>query len=316
MKRRLVFALTAVSAIVLMALAVFADVHTASYKGATVCMMCHKTTHKSIVDGYKASPHSRALRKADDPGAIVADFSTNKDFKKAQVAFVLATGRHEQAYLDAGLKVLPGVWDVKSKSWKPTQAVDGATQCMGCHTTNYNPTAKTYTQMGAGCEACHGPGSEHIASPKTVNAVKLSAMTPAQQAMVCGQCHSVGKDKTGKCAFPVGYRPSDDLAKFFVDGKPTTPGRNQQYSEYVTSKHSTSGVTCVTCHDPHNTSANPHQLRKPILDLCMGCHAKKVIGMATHAPKAPAGATCATCHMPNGQHQFAKPHMEGGDKAN
>jgi len=306
MKRKLIIGFAAISAIVLMALAVFADVHSASYKGATVCAMCHKTTNKAVVDGYKASPHARAMQKVDDPGAIVADFSTNKDFKKTQVAFVLATGRNEQAYLDSNLKVLPDVWDVKSKTWKPTLIVDGATQCLGCHTTNYSPATKTYTQMGVGCEACHGPGSEHVAGPKKAAVVHPQDIPPAQQAMVCGQCHSVGKDTTGKCAFPIGYRPTGDLAKSFVDGKPTTSGRNQQYSEWITSKHAQNGVTCVTCHDPHNTSKNPDQLKKPVTELCLGCHAKKITDLATHAPKAPADATCATCHTPNGQHTFAK----------
>jgi predicted CXXCH cytochrome family protein len=140
--------------------------------------------------------------------------------------------------------------------------------------------------------------------------VKVKDLTPSQQAMVCGQCHSAGHDTSGKCAFPRDFRPGDDLAKVFVDAKPTSPGRNQQYSEYITSKHATAGVTCVTCHDPHGTSSYPANLKKPVTELCMGCHAK-IKDQATHAPNAPADATCATCHMPNGVHTFAKP---GGGK--
>jgi cytochrome c553 len=146
-------------------------------------------------------------------------------------------------------------------------------------------------------------------------------MKSEQSAMMCGQCHSVGKDPTEKYAFPVNYRPGDDLAKFFIDGKPTTAGRNQQYSDYITSKHYKSNVKCVTCHNPHNELLNPDetnkdpnkigkypdQLRKPINELCLECHAEKVKDMATHAPGAPADATCATCHMPKGRHTFAEP---------
>ncbi|MHB9037632.1 MAG: multiheme c-type cytochrome [Armatimonadota bacterium] len=287
--------------------AAIGDVHTAQYKGATLCMMCHKAKNKQIVEGYQKSPHAKAMQKGDAEGAIVADFSSNTAFKKDQVAYVLGTGRNEQSYLDKDYKVLPATWDVKSKSWKPAEAVDGATQCIGCHVTGLDTAKNTCTQMGVGCEACHGPGGDHTGSPGKTTIVNPSSLTPAQKAMVCGQCHSAGHDISGKFAFPVGYRPGDDLSKYFVDAKPTSAGRNQQYSEYVTSKHSQVGVTCVTCHDPHNTSTNPAQLKKPVTELCLGCHAAKVKDMATHAPNAPAGATCATCHMPGGRHTFATP---------
>lgn len=306
------------------------DVYTAQYKTATVCMMCHKTTHKAIVEGYMKSPHAKSMRKATDEGAIVGDFTTNKAFKKEQVAFVLGSGRQEQAYLDAAYKVLPASWDVASKTWKPALAVDGTTQCIGCHTTGYDAVKKTSAQIGVGCEACHGPGGDHVPAPKKMPMINPKDLNPQQQAMVCGQCHSVGKDKSTKCAFPTGispepdpkadpnaapvppvpptgYRPGDDLTKFFTDAKPQTAGRNQQYSEYITSKHAQNGVTCITCHDPHNTGTNADQLKKPINELCLGCHAAKVKDIATHAPTAPEGATCATCHMPKGRHIFAKP---------
>ena len=285
------------------------DVHTATYKGSALCKMCHKAMpmSKDIVAGYEATAHPKALQKADAEGAIVADFANNPVFTKDKVAFVLGKGVNQQAYMDAAFQVLPALWDVKSKSWKPQAAADGATQCVGCHVTNYDPTAKTYTEMGVGCEACHGPGSDHTAGDKTaiVNPKNLDA---SKRAMVCGRCHSVGKDISGKYAFPVNFRPGDDLTKFFVDAKPTAPGRNQQYSEWLTSKHASMNIGCTNCHDPHGVATTGKQLKKPINDLCLGCHAGAVKDLATHAPGAAAGATCATCHMPEGQHTFAKPN--------
>ena len=301
-----IFIAATIPAIALTALMVIADVHSAPYKGSTLCMMCHKAKNAVIVEGYQKSPHSKTMQKADTAGAIVADFSS-APFTKDKVAFVLGSGRHEQAYLDANHQVLPAIWDVKAKTWKQSEAVDGATQCVGCHTTGYDTATKASAQLGVGCEACHGPGGDHTGKPLKTSIVNPSSLKPAQQAMVCGQCHSVGKDTSGKFACPVGYRPGDDLAKTFVDAKPTAPGRNQQYSEYITSKHAQVGVTCVACHDPHNTSKNPAQLKKPLAELCLGCHAGTIKDFATHAPNAPEGATCATCHMPDGQHNFAKP---------
>jgi len=282
------------------------DIHSASYKGSTVCKMCHKGMHKNIVEAYEKIAHPKAMQKASDAGAIVGDFSSNSAFTKDKVAYVLGKGRNEQAYLDANHQVLPAVWDVKAKAWKPTQAADGATQCIGCHVTGYDAAAKTYAEPGVGCEACHGPGGDHVGKPSKDNIVNSKSLPAAAQGQVCGQCHSLGKDTSGKYAFPVGFKPGDDLTKMFVDAKPTAPGRNQQYSELVSSKHGQLGFHCVTCHDPHNVAGQAAQLKKPVNDLCLGCHAGKVKDLATHAPGAPAGATCATCHMRDGQHRFAK----------
>lgn len=307
MKKKFIAVPVAALVIVVAAGLVTGDVHTAEYKGSTMCKMCHKAMNKPIVDGYDKTAHPVAMRKADAPGAIVADFAASTAFTKDKVAYVLGKGRNEQAFLDASFQVLPAVWDVKAKAWKATPAADGATQCVGCHVTNFDPAAKTWTEMGEGCEACHGPGSEHLAgADKKTTVVNPKNLDKAKQSMVCGQCHSVGKDPSGKFAFPVGFRPGDDLAAKFVDAKPVAPGRNQQYSELIQSKHGPAGVGCADCHDPHNVAGIKGQLRKPVNDLCLGCHAAKIKDMATHAPTAPAGSTCATCHMPNGQHTFKK----------
>ncbi|MBI2844548.1 MAG: hypothetical protein HYX78_14230 [Armatimonadetes bacterium] len=283
------------------------DVHSAQYKGSATCKMCHKAMNKEIVSGYETSAHPKAIQKADAANAIVADFSSNTAFTKDKVAYVLGTGRNEQAYLDANFQVLPAIWNVKSKSWTATKAVDGNTQCVGCHVTGFDAANKTHKEMGVGCESCHGPGSDHTGGPSKANIVNPKNLTGAKKAMVCGQCHSVGKDTTGNFAFPTNFRPGDDLTKSFVDAKPTSPGRNQQYSEWIQSKHGQMGLDCTTCHDPHNTTGIKPQLKKPINELCLGCHAGTVKDLATHAPGAPADATCATCHMPEGQHTFKTP---------
>jgi predicted CXXCH cytochrome family protein len=65
-------------------------------------------------------------------------------------------------------------------------------------------------------------------------------------------------------------------------------------------------INCTVCHDPHNAAGTKSQLRKPINDLCLGCH-PAIKDIKTHAPQAAADATCASCHMPEGQHTFKKP---------
>jgi predicted CXXCH cytochrome family protein len=177
---------------------------------------------------------------------------------------------------------------------------------VGCHTTNYDPAKKTWSETGATCESCHGPGSEHTAGDENA-IVKPKTLEKPRQVMICGQCHSAGKDPSGKYAFPVGFRPGDDLTKCFVDSKPTGPGRNQQYSEFIQSKMYAEGIGCTTCHDPHGRTGLQYQLVKPVNDLCLPCHKAKITDMKTHAPTAAADATCASCHMHGGVHTFIPP---------
>jgi len=297
-----------------------ADVHSATYKGSKLCINCHKLrpNQKAMVEGYVKTAHANAMKKADEAGAIVADFA-NAPLGKDQVAYVLASGRTTQAYLDADFKVLSHRWNATEKKWEPEPdaGADATAQCLGCHTTGYDPAKKEFTQMGVGCEMCHGPGSDHQGAPlKTKDEdldqliVRPQKLDAGVQAMICGQCHSLGKDKSGNHAFPMGYRPTDMLFDFFDDAKPTEPGRNRQYSEMLQGKHLAAGTICTTCHEPHGDTQEPHQLRKPITELCLDCHADTIKDIATHAAdkqvQAPEGATCATCHMPDGRHVFSK----------
>lgn len=307
MKTILAIACSAAAAVLVISGVVTGDAKTASYKGTAICKMCHKAIDKPVIDGYEKSAHAAAMQKADADKAIVADFTGNAPFGKDKIAFVLGRGRSQQAYMDAQMRVLPAKWDVRSKSWKTIEAADGWTQCVGCHVTNFDVEKKTYTEMGVGCEACHGPGSEHLAKANKETAPTVDKLSPQLQAMVCGRCHSAGKDTSGKYPFAPGFRPGDDLAKLFVDAKPSGPGMNQQYSEFIQSKHAAAGLTCTTCHDPHNTTGIHGQLRKPVNEQCMDCHKDTVKDMASHAPTAPEGATCATCHMPDDQHTFKEP---------
>lgn len=282
------------------------------YAGNRLCVACHKRTEAAIVEGYQKTAHAQAMQAVAD-ATIVADFA-NAPFDRAKIAYVLCRGRHEQAYLDADLKVLPGIWSVDRKAWLPQEAVDAATECLGCHTVGFNPETRTWVEMGVGCESCHGPGKTHTTAKKEdrkSTILNSANFEPKVQAMTCGQCHSRGRDKSGKYAFPHGYVPGGDLAAAFDDAKPAEAGRNQQFSDLMQSpKHWDNGVVCEKCHDPHGDTAQPYQLRLPINETCLQCHADKIKSLAEHVAAkgktAPENATCATCHMPEGRHLFDK----------
>lgn len=280
----------------------------AKYMGHAQCIACHKSTHAALIAGHAKTAHASAMVDvAKKPEAIVAKFDASSPIKKEDVKYALGLGKSYQNYLDKDLKVLPGKWDTKTQSWAAIASVDGVTQCVGCHVTNFDPDAKSWTELGVGCESCHGPGEAHAESMEIADIQGLKKLDSKKKTMVCGQCHSVGTDTTGKCAFPVTYLPGGDLDKSFKLKDPGEKLQNRQYNDFITSKHYEGGMACADCHDPHGDKTKaPHQLKQPINDQCLACHAATIDSLKKHAPSAGPDDTCATCHMVNGSHKFQK----------
>lgn len=194
-------------------------------------------------------------------------------------------------------------------------------------------------EMNVGCESCHGPGSRHWeAAGQGKHIVSLSLLTPEREAMVCGQCHSrpkgaLGTDSpvnadgmmmiagTSRPDFLTSYAVTQDdgaASDFWIDdadghsaGK-HSKSHHQQYTDFIRSgmyKNDSRLMTCASCHDPHQKTANPRQLRASPTDnaaLCGSCHATQAGDLAAHltAQAIPSAATkaafalCTDCHMP------------------
>lgn len=221
-------------------------------------------------------------------------------------------------------------------------AKNGGTQskkCVGCHTTGirelkklatgeyqYRPYVASlyraddpsyldfdgdgnYDILNVACEACHGPGSNHVLGggdpAKIVNPKKL---TPEKANEVCAQCHirvlSVPagthewpyKDDTHTSFVPGGTEP---LTSFYKDAGgywPDAKSSKQHHQQWPDLKKSGKAdyqfhkVLCSECHDPHKPTGNKYQVvavsdqgtvQVPTKDenntLCLACH-------ATHGP--------------------------------
>jgi predicted CXXCH cytochrome family protein len=287
----------------------------AKYMGPKLCVACHRGTHSEVIEAVSGSTHQRAMWKVEDEDKdhpLVADFASDPPFPKEKIAYVLGVGRKYQSYLDADLQVLPGEWFVKDDAWRPRDAVDATRECLGCHTTGFDPETKEWAAPGVTCEMCHGPGSVHAASAdKNETIVRPQSLDPARRVMICGQCHSQGKSKDGAYAFPAAYYPGDDLGQYFVlDAEVDPDAVNTQYNELVQgAKHLAGGTVCTTCHEAHGSVEGlPRQLRAATNDLCLNteCHGGELSG-AQHEPAALQAVTCSICHMPKGKHSFAVP---------
>ena len=170
------------------------------------------------------------------------------------------------------------------------------------------PADNSYSEPGVGCQSCHGLGSKHVGAKDEEKAAAIVSVakldTPRKKLSVCGRCH--GEYTIEGQPFPAKFKPGMDL--FEIEGfqlsEITQPGPFQQLNELQASKHMANDVTCVTCHTAHQESPGEPQLRKPLPDLCLECHADPHAGTAGPA-EIPEGMTCATCHMPDGRHVFA-----------
>jgi Cytochrome c3 len=176
---------------------------------------------------------------------------------------------------------------------------EDAQRCFGCHTTR-SMTTEGFSPLlavpGLGCEACHGPGREHV---DMMGKAKSSAgnggqtdgaaifnpakLSPVDSVDFCGSCH----------------RTWADVA--FSKGTGTTIVRFQPYRLELSKcwgKNGDERLTCVACHDPHE----PLDRDLGSYDRkCLQCHTK---GASEHpssrvakvCPKAT--QQCVTCHMP------------------
>jgi predicted CXXCH cytochrome family protein len=204
--------------------------------------------------------------------------------------------------------------------------------CAECHSTevrkNYeagdNAYATSWAEIDVSCEACHGPGSEHVAwakgarrgenglvvrfderkevywtlDPQTGNARRSVPRTSAKELETCGVCHS----RSAKIAEP--WRPGQSLLQshvpsllqaglFEADGKSLDEVFN--YAPFRQSKMFMAGVSCSDCHDPHSV--------KLVADgdaVCGQCHDRQKYDATSHRqhPPGSAGAGCVACHMP------------------
>jgi Tfp pilus assembly protein PilF len=215
-------------------------------------------------------------------------------------------------------------WTGPYQSWN--------TSCAECHSTdlqkNYKADSRsfdtTYAEINVSCEACHGPGKEHLA---LATAGKLGGAknggfptalaqrgewalakdahiarrtTPLEsnaQIDSCGRCHSrrgtLGDYHYGAPLLGTHRLALPQSPLYYHDGQ--IRDEVYEYGSFVQSKMHQAGVVCSNCHDPHSL-----QLRAEGNDVCAQCHvpAKYDTTQHHHHQEGSAGAACANCHMP------------------
>jgi len=181
--------------------------------------------------------------------------------------------------------------------------------CWGCHTVTERGNALT-TAAGwnvksdsayqdVQCEACHGPGAEHVQNPSNRTKLPLARVSMTVDGASCAACHSGSHHPFAQEWAASGHsKPAlttSSCGAACHNGKTALIAWGVNTTNYV-ERDSTAHVptTCAVCHDPHG-SPNTAMLRFPIdtpdpdLNLCMKCHMRRgepAAGRSTpHAPQ-------------------------------
>ncbi|HTR20889.1 MAG TPA: HEAT repeat domain-containing protein [Gemmatimonadales bacterium] len=264
------------------------------------------------------------------------------------------------AFARGRFQALPVAWDTRPASaggqrWfhlypdEPIRAGDelywtGRAQnwnymCADCHSTDlrkrYLATTDSFAtawwEINVACEACHGPGSLHVAAAQRVvqggnwrDSTPLGfpvrfderagvtwhwdsvALRPRRslppsgfrpEIETCARCHA--RRSQVWPAFTPGrplldsYRPSLlEPGLYFPDGQ--INGEVYEYGSFLQSKMYRAGVTCSDCHDPHSG-----KLRTAPDVACSSCHlpSRYETPQHHHHQVGKAGSSCVDCHM-------------------
>ncbi len=210
--------------------------------------------------------------------------------------------------------------------------------CADCHSTNLRKNndfrtrtyATAYAEIDVACEACHGPGSNHVAwarkqrgawpgesktkgllialderknaawliDPATGNARRSVARRSSREIQMCARCHS----RRGQIHedFVHGQPLGDDYRVALLDNNLYYPdgqikAEDYEYGSFIQSRMYHAGVTCSDCHEPHSL-----RLRAEGNGVCLQCHAQQKYDTAAHHfhRSGSPGTRCVECHLP------------------
>jgi Cytochrome c3 len=168
---------------------------------------------------------------------------------------------------------------------------DELIRCFACHSTASTVNDKFDRRRitpGITCEACHGPGLNHVVAEQTGQEVGVifnpSNLSPVDAVDFCGSCHGTWWDV--KLAGLVGMAN--------IRAQPYRLEKSRCWG-----KKGDARLACVACHDPHQ----PLVRESGSYDKhCLSCHAAAPPAQAAPDHPGPAckvsSKDCASCHMP------------------
>lgn len=287
----------------------------------------------------------------EGPDGKLADFTVKYTFGYEPLQQYLIE------FPDGSLQCLGIAWDTERKRWfhlYPDERIEpgdylhwtGWSQrwnlmCAECHSTNlrknFDPESQTYRtawdEINVSCQACHGPGADHVRWARTWPEGETPAPGETQlvadfavgdsryQVEQCARCHSrrslVSEDDRHGRPFL-----DDFLVSTLREGLYHADGQILDevyvYGSFVQSQMYRRGVRCTDCHNPHTL-----QRKAEGNALCVECHQtapperfptlqRKDYDTPDHHhhPVGSDGASCAKCHMPERTYMVVDPRSD------
>jgi DmsE family decaheme c-type cytochrome len=238
----------------------------------------------------------------------------------------------------SGLAAAALVTSIVANPKPPVPALNGGAEyvgeavCIACHqaqNTQFTHTAHANVfrlnpkneQEKISCEACHGPGSNHLKDPVSPsNRGSLVGFTRewgtpvALQTAMCQSCHQ-GAGQTfwdgsvhaannlscSDCHNPMAKLSSGGLLKKPTINETCYTCHQQQRAEFAKRSHmplAEGKMSCVDCHNPHGSTSKGLLKADSINETCYSCHAeKRGPYLWEHAP---VRDNCLSCHNPHG----------------
>jgi len=298
--------------------------------------------------------------RTDGPDGRLADFEIKYTYGVSPLQQYLVE------FPDGRIQALSITWDSRTKAeggqrWfhqYPAEKIDYRDElhwtkraqnwnfmCADCHSTavtkNYdaatNAFKTTWSEINVGCEACHGPASNHLAwakdkgpdpargltvtlderrqvrwtiDPATGNAGRSAPRTGDREIEVCAQCHA------RRAQIDEGYHAGKRFLDHYLPALVSPPlyhADGQQRDEvyiwgsYLQSKMHAKGVTCSDCHTPHT-----QKLRAEGNAVCDQCHLAGKYDVPSHHfhEAGKPGSQCVDCHMAAATYMVIDPRRD------
>lgn len=181
-----------------------------------------------------------------------------------------------------------------AKALETLQAIhqDKNPTCLVCHTvgfglpSGFQDAIRTPHLKGVQCESCHGPAADHANNPENPALRPITELS----ALTCGGCHTEAHHPTFDEWSKSGHASLELPREEFADpatgpGRMPTCGachsgatraammrelrRRPKPEEFkpvmpTPEEAASTPIVCATCHDPHQNTAAPSQLRFPL----------------------------------------------------
>ena len=260
---------------------------------------------------YKLGPYLYQAKTVGKTATLDVSDGANSYSASLQWAFGIRMGQSFLFERNGGIYMAPLTYYPEARVWDFTvdqphsvpgtfekslgrRLSDGEVRgCFNCHNTasitsdRFDPEKSI---PGVTCEACHGPGADHVAAIKSglaeqglTMAFNPRHLNPVDSVDFCGACHRTWWDVT----------LSDSTGTKSLRFPPYRLQNSRCWGK------GDARLTCVACHDPHR----PLQRDSEAYDRrCLACHVNAVGAMPTadHPGAAcpQARRNCASCHMP------------------